>query len=343
MPGLTATKVGVVAIGRNEGDRLMACLRSAVAAGPVVYVDSGSTDGSQDFARSIGVEVVQLAVPPNFTAARARNAGAAALFARNQALDYVQMVDGDCELQPGWIATAFAALESEPALALVFGRRRERHPSRSIYNALADAEWDVPVGEVGACGGDVLLRRSAFDSVGGYPETMIAGEEPDMSIRLRARGWRLQRIDHEMTLHDAAMTRLSQWWHRTRRGGHAFAELAHRHPANRWPNYGASCRRAILWGGVLPGVALLGLLLAVVARPAWLLLSLLAVAAFTLNIARIALRQNRAGRTPRFALAEGLFLMLGKIAEFLGLARFHLNRLSGRRSRLIEYKGPVVQ
>lgn len=335
--------IGVVAIGRNEGARLKACLRSALAAGPVVYVDSGSTDGSQAFARSIGVDVVELAVPPNFTAARARNAGAAALLARNPALDYLQMVDGDCELQPGWIATAAAVLDAEPDLALVFGRRRERYPEASIYNALADAEWDVPVGDVGACGGDVLLRRTAFDGAGGYPETMIAGEEPDMSIRMRAGGWRLRRIDHEMTLHDAAMTRFAQWWHRTRRGGHAFAELAHRHPANRWPDFGASSRRAILWGGVLPALALLGLLLAVIAGPGWLLLSLLAITSVALNAVRIAQRQRRAGRSARFAAAEGLFLMVGKVAEFLGLARFHLNRLSGRRSRLIEYKGPAVQ
>jgi glycosyltransferase involved in cell wall biosynthesis len=43
--------VAVVAIGRNEGDRLKACLRSVVdVAALVVYVDSGSTDDSVAFA-----------------------------------------------------------------------------------------------------------------------------------------------------------------------------------------------------------------------------------------------------------------------------------------------------
>lgn len=336
MPELS---VGIVAIGRNEGERLKACLRSVVEAGPVVYVDSGSTDGSQDFALSLGVEVVGLAVPPNFTAARARNAGAAALFARHPAVSYVQFVDGDCEVRADWIARGAAALAADQGLALVFGRRRERHPERSIYNALCDDEWDVPVGEVGACGGDILIRADAFRAVGGYPETMIAGEEPDMSMRLRALGWRLARIEGEMTLHDAAITRFGQWWKRTQRAGHAFAELAWRHPASTWPNWRTSVRRDVLWGGLLPALAVAGLVAAAATHhPAPLILPALYLAGFALNVVRIFVRRSRDGVAPRLARASALLLMVGKIPEFIGVAGFHLNRLSGRHSSLIEYK-----
>ena len=55
--------IGVVVIGRNEGERLKRCLNSIQSqhSGPVVYVDSGSTDGSADYARSVGCkEVVML-------------------------------------------------------------------------------------------------------------------------------------------------------------------------------------------------------------------------------------------------------------------------------------------
>ena len=336
MPELS---VGIVAIGRNEGERLKACLRSVVGSGPVVYVDSGSTDGRQDFARSLAVEVVSLAVPPNFTAARARNAGAATLFAKHPALAYVQFVDGDCEVRPDWIARGATALKADPGLALVFGRRRERYPDRSIYNALCDDEWDVPVGEVGACGGDILIRADAFRAVAGYPETMIAGEEPDMSMRLRAAGWRLARIAGEMTLHDAAITRFGQWWKRTQRAGHAFAELAWRHPASTWPDWGASVRRDVLWGGLLPALAAAGLVAATASgHPALLLIPALYVAGVCLNVARIFVRRRREGVAPRIARASALLLMVGKIPECLGILGFHWNRLSGRNSTLIEYK-----
>ena len=334
--GETPARIGVVVIGRNEGERLKACLRSIVGIGPAVYVDSGSRDGSQDFARGLGITVVDLVVPPNFTAARARNAGAAML----PPTEFLQFVDGDCEMRPGWIAAATAALDADPGLALVFGRRRERFPERSIYNALADDEWDVPVGEVAACGGDVLLRRAAFEAAGRYPDEMIAGEEPDLSARMRAQGWRLARIDAEMTLHDAAMLRFGQWWNRQKRAGHAAAELAWRHPRLDASDWSGAVRRMLVWGGIGPALAIVGIGLAMVAGRLWLLLPLGYVMAMALNIARIARRRRREGLAPRLAQASAVLLMIGKLPECLGAARFHLNRRRGRRSRLIEYKAP---
>ena len=66
--------VGVVVIGRNEGQRLVECLISVRAATRnVVYVDSGSTDNSVAAAKKIGVSVVFLDLTKPFTAARARN------------------------------------------------------------------------------------------------------------------------------------------------------------------------------------------------------------------------------------------------------------------------------
>ncbi|UAK23434.1 glycosyltransferase [Sphingomonas nostoxanthinifaciens] len=341
-PPSSLAPVGVVVIGRNEGQRLKDCLQSVRDIEHVAYVDSGSTDGSQAYARSLGMTVVELAVPPNFTAARARNAGLAALLAAAPDLAFVQMVDGDCTVQPEWIATALDALAQVPDLAAVFGRRRERFPDASRYNALCDWEWDVPVGEVDACGGDVMLRVAALVEAGGYPDEMIAGEEPDLSARMRARGWRLWRIAPEMTLHDAAMTRFGQWWNRTRRSGHAFAELAQRHPKLKTPDYVRICRRIILWGGVLPGLAMLGVVLAPLASLRWLALSFAIIGLFCLNSARIARGERRRGMAPALASASGALLMIGKLPQFLGLVRFHLNRWSGRRPRLIEYKGATA-
>ena len=67
--------VAVVAIGRNEGERLRACLHSVLdVAALVVYVDSGSSDGSAQRARAHCAEVVELDPARPFSAARARNA-----------------------------------------------------------------------------------------------------------------------------------------------------------------------------------------------------------------------------------------------------------------------------
>ena len=68
----TRMSIGVVAIGRNEGDRLRVCLTSALRdSNHVVYVDSGSTDGSVAMVRELGATVVELDLSIPFTAARA--------------------------------------------------------------------------------------------------------------------------------------------------------------------------------------------------------------------------------------------------------------------------------
>ena len=207
-----ALSVGVVAIGRNEGGRLRACLASAVRDCPaVVYVDSGSTDGSADLARSMGVHVVDLDLSKPFTAARARNEGFALLRQIAPAVDRVQFVDGDCEIVPGWIAAAEAALAGDPKTAIVCGRRRERFPAASVYNKLCDMEWNTPVGVALACGGDAMVRVDAFEQVGGYDGTVIAGEEPEMCVRLRHAGWTVRRIDAEDDAARRGITRFGQW------------------------------------------------------------------------------------------------------------------------------------
>lgn len=311
------TRVDAVVIGRNEGARLVACL--AALQGRVrrlVYVDSGSSDGSVAGATAAGAEVVALDMAQPFTAARARNAGLAVL--ADDPPEFVQLVDGDCELQPGWIDAALATFAAHPAAVVVCGRRRERFPNASVYNALADREWDTPVGPALACGGDALMRYAAVQAVGGYDASLIAGEEPDLCLRLRAKGGEVWRIDAEMTLHDAAMTRFSQWWRRTVRAGHAFAEGSARYGSGHW---GAETRRALIWGAALP-LAILG---AGLVHPAGWLLAL----AYPAQVARLARRGG---------LAWGGFTVIGKFAEARGALGYYLTRARGRRTRLIEYK-----
>lgn len=316
-------RIGAVAIGRNEGARLRRCLASLQGrAARIVYVDSGSTDNSPEVAAAAGAQIVALDLARPFTAARARNEGFERLMGLG-APQYVQFIDGDCELQPGWLEAAVAFLDSRPDVAAVCGRRRERHPEQSVYNRLIDREWDTPVGEAAACGGDVLIRAEAFRAAGGFDPRLIAGEEPELCVRLRTAGWRIWRLDAEMTLHDAAITRFGQWWRRARRAGHAYAEGAAMHGAAPERHRVAQTRRALIWGLALPVAVLV---LAPLAPPLALLLAL----AWPVQVARLTRRSGD--------LSEALFLTLGKIPEAIGVLDYHLGRLSGRRRGLIEYK-----
>jgi GT2 family glycosyltransferase len=320
--------VGIVAIGRNEGDRLVACLDSInTYARNVVYVDSGSTDGSIASAERIGACVVRLELTQPFTAARARNEGFLALKSRNPGLRFIQFMDGDCSLAPGWLANARAFIEQRNDVAVVCGRRRERHPEASIYNYLCDLEWNTPIGEAVACGGDALVRVDAFQSVSGFRSELIAGEEPELCLRLREKGWKIWRLDEEMTEHDAAMTRFQQAWVRAVRGGYAYASVAWLHRNSALGTWRRETLRAVFWGGILPAAITLGALLHSAA--------LLGVSAYFVQICRIALRDGSLSRRP---WEVALLLTLAKFAEFLGILKFLWNKRLRRAATLIEYK-----
>ena len=316
-------------IGRNEGERLRRCLQSVLAqAQAVVYIDSGSTDDSLATAAALGARADGLDMRLPFTAARARNEGARRLLAVTPHLDYIQFVDGDCEVVAGWLDAAQAFLNQHPDVAVVCGRRRERFPERSIYNRLCDIEWDTPVGETKSCGGDALMRTKAFAQVAGFRDDLIAGEEPELCLRLRAQRWRIWRLDAEMTLHDAAMTRLRQWWTRNARAGFAFAEGVYLHGAPPERHWVREYRSAWLWGLALPAVLIV---LAALAGP----IALLGFLLYPSQVLRLWIR----GSGPwRIRLARAGFLMLGKFAEAWGQLRFVAHRLTGTRVGLIEYK-----
>jgi len=319
-------EIDCIVIGRNEGARLIDCLNSLQGQfRRVVYVDSGSTDGSLAAAENHGATVVALDMTQPFTAARARNAGLTELASGPPG--YVQFIDGDCMLREGWVAAASEFLMGHPRVAVVCGRRRERFPEASVYNRLCDLEWDTPVGQTRACGGDAMMRYSALAAAGGYRDDLVAGEEPELCLRLRRAGWQVWRLDAEMTWHDAAITRFGQWVRRSRRAGHAFAEGAALHGAAPDRHWVAETRRAVLWGLVLP---LAGLLAALIIPAAALLLL-----AYPAQILRLAWRW---GAGERLAWERAVFTVLGKFPEALGVLDYWTGRLRRRKTGLFEYK-----
>ena len=335
---LVDDSVGVVVIGRNEGVRLRRCLESlGRQVHAAVYVDSGSEDDSVAFARQIGAVVVELDTTIPFTAARARNEGFDALLLARTEVAMVQFVDGDCEIEKGWLQRAVSELQRDPELAVVFGRRRERARDASIYNLLCDLEWDVPAGDVLSCGGDALMRVSAFRECTGFDPTLIAGEEPDLSFRLRGLGWKLRCVEAPMTAHDADMHRFGQWWRRGLRAGYVEAEglarLGRDYPRRR------AALSNVIWAVVVPSVLVAGVV-ALLAM-GYLIPAILCIAiggglyvVMWLRILRHAHRRWPA----RDARIYATFCLLAKWPAVHGIATYCWRRLRGQDRRLIEYK-----
>ncbi len=329
---MSTPALGVVIIGRNEGERLTRCLKSVSHFAAVVYVDSNSSDDSVAMAKRMGVAVVELDLSEPFSAARARNEGFERLMQLYPGTNYVQFADGDCEIVAGWMELALSILEQSPELAVVAGRRRERHPKQSIYNRLCDLEWNTPVGDAKACGGDALIRSEALSQAGGYNPSVIAGEEPELCVRMRAAGWKIRRLDAEMTLHDAAMTRAKQWWRRMQRSGHAYAQGASMHGQSPEFHWVREQRSICFWGAAIPLSSL------ALAWPS-MGVSLLLLCGYPVLVLRVYRYYLSRGFSSGDARLAAIFDVVAKFPQFVGIAVFRLNQIRSKNTTLIEYKG----
>jgi glycosyltransferase involved in cell wall biosynthesis len=324
-------RLGIVIIGRNEGERLRRCLDSVIGRGyPVVYVDSGSTDGSADLARAKGAEVVELDLSQPFTMARGRNAGFVRLEEIDPDICYIQFIDGDCELVEGWLERAREVIESHPEVAVVSGRRRERFPERSIYNRLADLDWDLPVGKAKYCGGDTMTRAAAFRQVGGFNATLIAAEDSELCVRFRQHGWTMLQIDADMSVHDMAMTHPRQWWQRCVRTGYAYADGAQLHGKPPERHFTRDVRSVLFWGIALPAAILL------LTWPTYGA-SIGLLAGYFLLYYRVRRYGLRRGWSAPDARLYALACVISKFPMAVGLITFWFRRITRRPKQIIEY------
>lgn len=327
-------KVGFVVIGRNEGERLQACLSAIKQLCPdstVIYVDSGSSDDSVAFAESLKYQVVELDLSIPFTAARARNAGFRALAKLNPDLEYIQFLDGDCELQPDWIEAANSALDGSENVGIVSGRRVEKYKDSSIYNTLMDIEWDTPIGETRAVPGDMCVRKTLFKEINGFTENIISAEDDDFCIRARNSGYKILRLDVVMTFHDANITNVRQWYKRSKRGGHGYANINHLHGQAPEYYFKKELMSVFFWGGVYPFLLTISFFI-----NATLTFALISI--YLLFIFKTILRKMIDGYSLKISFSYGYLIYTGKIAELIGVLQYWKTHITSGQHKLIEYK-----
>lgn len=225
----------------------------------VVYADSDSTDGSVErVGREFpNVHVVQVDPSRKMTPARGRNLGMDKLLEVLPDVEFVQLVDGDCDLTPGWLEYGMQYFADHPDVGIISGRLRERDRERNPYHRLADMEWAQPEGETYALGGIMMIRRQVWLDAGGQNADIPAAEEHEFCRRAHEAGWKAMRLAQEMANHDIDMAQFSQWWTRMERMGHSCAQGLWMH---RDAPHFRSLVSVTLWGGVVPAVAMVGAL-----------------------------------------------------------------------------------
>jgi len=327
--------LGIVVIGRNEGERLSQCLMSIHdgASCPVVYVDSGSIDNSVALARSFGAEVLELDSSRPFSAARARNEGFTRLIELHPAIQFVQFVDGDCTLMTGWLDSASNALLADPKRAAVIGHLQERNPEATPYNRLCALEWRSPPGDLtnfGGLGGISMMRVYVLRKLGGFNPDVIAGEDSELGVRMTLAGYKVTKIDQPMAIHDANITTFWQWWRRSVRAGHAIGQRSQLNGKTALRDCMRERASTWLWGIGLPLVVLITLI------PSYGL-SVLLLGGYLILFYRVFRFRRIQGDSYEDASLYAKYLLLAKFANGIGLIKFYLNNLA-RRYEIIEYK-----
>lgn len=327
---MSSSKIGLVIIGRNEARNLELTLpRLPASLQAVVFVDSDSSDDSVKIAKANNVDVTELDMSKPFTAARARNTGFQEIIKKHTELEYIQFLDGDCELDPDFLEKALVHFQENTNVGIVVGRNRERFPEKTVYNSICDVEWNTPVGEIDGCGGIFLIDRTTFESVDGFDESIIAAEDTELCLRVREKGYKISRIDVEMSLHDANMTSVKQWWVRSLRAGHAFADCRYRYKNKPEKMFVRESQRSWIFG------AYFFLVLAIMVILDWKFIILF----LFYPIQMIRIRRGLPVRIPEYQRTPyAVSCALAYVPQFFGQMKFHINRMLHRQPRIIEHK-----
>jgi N-acetylglucosaminyl-diphospho-decaprenol L-rhamnosyltransferase len=212
------SSISAVVVSFNSADDLPDCLRSLRSEGvvDVVVVDNASQDGSVETVRQVDPDAKLVQTGANLGFGTAANRGVALTTG-----DHLLILNPDTVVEPGTVKALSEALDRDPGLAAV-GPRLEnvdgtlypsvrrfpdlmvafghaflglvwpRNPATRRYRML-DWDHDRPSASVdwvsGAC---VLVRRAAFDMVGGFDEAyFMYVEDVDLCWRLGQAGWRI--------------------------------------------------------------------------------------------------------------------------------------------------------
>lgn len=331
--------VSVVVIGRNEGARLLRCVESVRQMVPppggglieLIYVDCASTDGSAERAAALGARVVRVR-REQASMASARNAGW-----RTAMGPFVLFIHGNRILDPRFVAGSLPAFE-DPRVAVVWGCRREKDPGRSLCDRVLDFNDFCATGLSEFCGGEALVRATVLEMVGGYDDTMSAGEQWETCRRILAQGYRILRVDRVMTVGDTGTGGWWRYWRRAVYAGYGWAEVAERRHDVGDRSWDRKLRRNRLHATALIGVPAVGTALSL-AVGGW---APMAAAAFVLAAAvgHTAMMAGWNAADFRTRLLYGLHLNLQQVPLLVGQIEYYWNR-GARGRRLVEQGQPV--
>jgi glycosyltransferase involved in cell wall biosynthesis len=158
----------------------------------IIVADSLSTDNTRELAIAKGAMVVCL----DNAADRCCGIGHQLGWLYSEG-DYLLLLDGDMELEPGFLDTAVGFLETHPEYAGVAGSVEMDDASNYEFKSRKQRLHLIyPQGDTDHLGGGGLYRREAIEKIGYLTNLNLHGyEEAELGIRLQAAGYKLHRLE----------------------------------------------------------------------------------------------------------------------------------------------------
>ena len=339
--GIQFLPVSIVIIGLNVAGYIEECIKSIrISEYPdelieIIYVDGGSSDASVLIAGSFkGIKIIELK-DPHPTPGKGRNAG---YKAAHHSL--IQFLDADTTLELEWLKTAVQYIKDDTGA--VCGRVIEKYPEKNRYHLIGNIEWNISAGKgeygfsEGPCktfGGIVLIRKHILETVNGYDESLVAGEDPDISYRVRQEGYKIYKLNAGMVHHDINMNTFRQYFKRAFRSGHAYAEIALRYITQKEKYFARQFFRIVI-SAMLPFLVLLS----GIATNRTLVGLVVALLLIFRPLIKILLLKKRYKLVLSKALLYGLHLSFTVYPQFLGVLRYLFSLAFGFRLQNRGYK-----
>ena len=180
--------VSAILPAHNEQEFIAGCIASIFNCGhplrllEILVVDHASTDATKDLANRAGATVLEL---KGGRIGAVRNAGLRA--ARGE---YVAFVDGDCLVPATWLRSAILILESDASIGAVGGPCLSPNTGSWVERSLAPCYVRPGIVKPAKtlATSSFIARAALLKEIGQFDESLISGEDDDISNRIRQRG-----------------------------------------------------------------------------------------------------------------------------------------------------------
>jgi glycosyltransferase involved in cell wall biosynthesis len=193
-------------VAKDEEQNISRCIESilsstkTIESREILLVDSCSSDKTVEIAKQYPINIVQLGENWPHSPSAGRFTGV-----NNTNGKYVLIIDGDMELQKGWVEVVLKFMEETPKAAALVGKYYElflqKNGDYSKPKLAMNCKGRSKFGKIDYIFGSSIFRRKSLLEAGNFHPYLRAEEEAEISYRLTKNGYNLFFFPYDAIYH----------------------------------------------------------------------------------------------------------------------------------------------